>query len=96
MSEKDENATWIEKFWQQNEKLQSFKDVEDPGFEFILKVELLMEDQGITRVELAERMRRTPAYVTQVLSEGRNLTMKTMVTIARALGSKVIIDLVAD
>ena len=44
-----------------------------------------LENSGVTRAELARRMRRTPGLVSQVLGGGRNLTLRTIADIAAAL-----------
>ena len=44
-----------------------------------------LENSGVTRAELARRMGRTPGFVSQVLSGGRNLTLRTIADIAGAL-----------
>jgi len=45
-----------------------------------------MDEQGITRVELARRLGSSPAYVTKVLRGNANFTLTTMAKLARALG----------
>jgi transcriptional regulator with XRE-family HTH domain len=44
-----------------------------------------MKRRGVTKAELAKRMGKTPAYVTQILAENRNLTLRTIADIALAL-----------
>jgi transcriptional regulator with XRE-family HTH domain len=44
-----------------------------------------LENSGVTRAELAQRMGRTPGFVSQVLGGGRNLTLRTIADIAGAL-----------
>ena len=44
-----------------------------------------LENSGVTRAELAQRMGRTPGFVSQVLGGGRNLTLRTIADIAAAL-----------
>lgn len=61
--------------------------------EFILEVtELLCEilrKEGISKVELARRLGRTKGFVTQILSGGRNLTLRTVADVVDALGYKI-------
>ena len=68
-------------------------DIDSPDFEaeqLILRAtELLidlMERQGITRSELAERIGKTKGYVSQIFSGQRNMTMRTLAEIGYALG----------
>lgn len=48
-------------------------------------ITILMKKRGVTRSELARRMKRTNAYVTQMLSGDRNLTLRTIADVAKAL-----------
>ena len=48
-----------------------------------------MEAQGISRAELAQRIGRTKAFVSQVLTGQRNMTLVTIADIAAALGKVV-------
>jgi transcriptional regulator with XRE-family HTH domain len=54
-----------------------------------------METTGVTRAELARRTGVTPATVTHWLSADRNLTLRTMVKIATAVGVTVKVELVS-
>ncbi|MCX6374328.1 MAG: helix-turn-helix transcriptional regulator [Actinobacteria bacterium] len=45
-----------------------------------------MEDQGVTRAELARRLGTSQAYITRVLSGHANFTLKTMTKLAMSLG----------
>ena len=57
--------------------------------EFILDVtETLTQsllDSGVTKAELAKRLKRSPGFVSQVFGGGRNLTLRTISDIAAAL-----------
>jgi transcriptional regulator with XRE-family HTH domain len=44
-----------------------------------------MREQGLTRADLAGRMGVSPGRVSQVLSGGENLTLRTLATLAAAL-----------
>lgn len=65
--------------------------------EFILEVterlaEALLE-KGVTKAELARRMTRTPAFVSQVFGGGRNLTLRTISDVAAALSLRPVLEL---
>lgn len=49
----------------------------------------LMQDNNITRKELAERLGTTPAYVTKVLRGDVNFTIDSIVKLAKAAGGSV-------
>lgn len=62
--------------------------LEEEGFILILTENLvqLMEDQGITRAELAAKLGKSRAFISQMLNGGRNMTLRTLFRISRALG----------
>ena len=47
---------------------------------------VLMAKEGVTRAELARRLGRSKAYVTQVLRGSNNLTLRTLAELGTALG----------
>jgi ribosome-binding protein aMBF1 (putative translation factor) len=88
MSEK----TWLEK------KVDLWAD--DPEFlteekilDFTERVVLEMDKKGISRVQLATSLGRSKAFVTKLLKGDANMTIKTMVTVAQALGCNLHLDL---
>ena len=60
-------------------------------YEDILRV---MEEQGVTRAELASRLSCSKAYVTKLFNDSTNVTLYTLVRIALALGCDVELSLV--
>lgn len=46
----------------------------------------LMEEQGLTRADLARRLGKSRAYVTKLLREGNNMTLNTVSDVFFALG----------
>ena len=55
-------------------------------------IRALMEAQGITKAELARRVDKSRAYVTQSLSGDRNMTLSTFASFADALNADPVID----
>lgn len=53
-----------------------------------------MEQLGMSRKELAEKMQASPAYITKVLRGSPNITIETMVKFARALRMVLKLDLI--
>ena len=49
----------------------------------------LMEGDGVSRKELAEKLGRSKAFVTQILAGDRNMTLRTLSGFAFALGYRV-------
>ena len=47
-----------------------------------------LDSAHLTQAELAERLGRTPGYVSQIFGGGRNLTLRTVANIARALSMR--------
>jgi len=60
------------------------------------QIATLMEQQELTRSELADRLGRSRAYVTQLLNGKPNLTLKTLVQITLALGARPGVTLAAQ
>jgi transcriptional regulator with XRE-family HTH domain len=52
-----------------------------------------MEEEGISRAELARRLGSSPAYVTKVLRGNVSFTLVTLVKLARAVGAEVRVGL---
>ena len=52
----------------------------------------LLEQEKISRKELAERLGKTKGFVSQLLGGGRNLTLRTVADILHVLGYKVTIS----
>lgn len=57
------------------------------------KIVSKMKDLRISRADLARRLGVTKAFVTKLLNGNHNLTVKTMVSIAKALESDLTLDL---
>jgi len=57
--------------------------------EFVRELERRLEEQGISRAELARRLGSSKAYVTKVLSADANFTLATMNRLAAAVGGTV-------
>ncbi len=57
--------------------------------EFTEELCRLMEEQKVSRTELARRLGTSPAYVTKILRGNANFTLATMGKLARALGAEV-------
>uniref|UniRef100_E6PZY9 HTH cro/C1-type domain-containing protein n=1 Tax=mine drainage metagenome TaxID=410659 RepID=E6PZY9_9ZZZZ len=54
----------------------------------------LLERRGWKQVDLADRMGKTPAYVSQLMSGKTNMTIRTLAEIMHALDADVKIDFV--
>src|SRR5215831_2310605 len=52
-----------------------------------------MRERGLTRADLASRMGVSPGRISQVLSGGENLTLRTLASIATALDARFEMDL---
>lgn len=59
-------------------------------------VSAVMQEEGITKAQLARRMGRTKGFITQLLSGSRNLTLRTLAGVADALESRVTITVSKD
>ena len=63
--------------------------VDGPITEFSEDIWRLMEEQKVSRAELARRLGTSRAYVTKLLGGNANFTLQTMTKVAMALGSQV-------
>lgn len=63
--------------------------LEEVKLAFAEELSRLLEEQGISRRQLAERLGTSRAYVTRILRTDYNLTAETMVKVARALDARV-------
>jgi len=55
-------------------------------------IQALMDSQGVTKAELARRVGKSRAYVTQSLSGDRNMTLSTFAGFADALDADAVLD----
>jgi transcriptional regulator with XRE-family HTH domain len=60
---------------------------------FAEELSRLLEEQGVSRRQLAERLGTSRAYVTRILRTDYNLTAETMVKVALALDARVTLTL---
>ena len=58
------------------------------GTQLINEINWYMRERDLTRAELAERMRVSPGRVSQILSGGENLTLRTLAALASALDAR--------
>lgn len=49
----------------------------------------LMQDRDVSKADLARKLKKTKAHITSLLSDGRNLTLKSLARICYHLGSEV-------
>ena len=59
-------------------------------------VSVVMEKEGISKVQLAKRLGKTKGFISQLLSGGRNLTLRTLAGLVDALGYRVTIRVSKD
>ncbi|HYU35589.1 MAG TPA: helix-turn-helix transcriptional regulator [Thermoanaerobaculia bacterium] len=87
----------LERYRQFLEEARSSVDywVDGPITEFSEDIWRLMEEQKVSRAELARRLGTSRAYVTKLLGGNANFTLHTMTKVAMALGATVHIH-VAD
>lgn len=62
---------------------------ESLSFEAAELISTLLQEQKVSKAELAKRIGKSKAFVTQLLSGSRNMTMHTFADLAFALGFKV-------
>jgi len=63
--------------------------VDGPIVEFSEDIWRLMEEQKVSRAELARRLGTSRAYITKLLGGNANFTLQTMTKVAMALGATI-------
>ena len=61
--------------------------IEDAILKFTIRLHERMQEQGISKTELARKLGVSQPYITRVLKGSDNLTVGTMVKLARAVGA---------
>jgi transcriptional regulator with XRE-family HTH domain len=87
-----EKAAWYEEMRKEFDNDPEYW-AEGLKLDFAEEVGRLMEEQSVSRAELARRLGTSPAYVTKILRWTANLTLVSMSRIALALGSRVHLSL---
>lgn len=64
--------------------------------ELTTAVSWYMDEHQVTKRELAQRLSVTPGRVSQILSGGENITLRTLATVCAALDAHVRVELVAN
>lgn len=64
--------------------------------EFTIGVIKRMDDRGTSRAELADALQVSPAYVSKVLRGDVNLTLESMVKLARAVGGRLCVGIIDE
>lgn len=54
--------------------------------DFLSMIEAAMKQQGVSRTELAKRLKCAPANITQIFQKTDGCTVNTMVAICKAIG----------
>ena len=87
----------IERFNQMAEEARKSPGywVEASIIEFTMDIGRLMDEQDISRAELARRLGTSRAYVTKLLGGNANFTLETMNKVAMALGAVVHVHVAA-
>lgn len=75
---------WMTEHLEKDEDTLEFK-LEEVIVDFTEEICRLMEEEGIDRSELAERLGVSRAFITKILNGNPNLTLKTMMKLSMAL-----------
>jgi antitoxin component HigA of HigAB toxin-antitoxin module len=59
--------------------------------DIVLKIHQLMNKQGITQKDLAERLQKSPSEISKWLKGNHNLTLKTLAKLEAELGEPIIV-----
>jgi transcriptional regulator with XRE-family HTH domain len=85
----------IEKYRERVRSIENTPEflLEEVKLAFAEELSRLLEEQGVSRRQLAERLGTSRAYVTRILRTDYNLTAETMVKVALALDARVSLHL---
>ena len=83
---------WFRKALEEAEGTFEYK-LEGLELEVTERILQVMQDQGITRSELAQRLNVTKAAVSKLLNDGSNMTLKRLLAVAEALNQELRVDL---
>lgn len=61
---------------------------EELTFDVTEEILIIMEDKGITKKDLADKLGKSKAYISQLLSGSKNMTLRTLSDLCFALGVK--------
>src|SRR6266567_7758115 len=86
------SGTWFTDKLKEFETDQEFR-TEEVIIDFTEKVVAAMRERDMSRVELAQRLGVSKAFVTKLLNGNPNLTIRTMVSLADALECNLLIDI---
>jgi len=77
--------TMVEEFTSTPEGMAEFQQ-ERVILEIAMLIRRLLKEKGLTKVELADRLGRSKAFVTQLLNGRANMTLRTISDVLCALG----------
>ncbi|MCC5855146.1 MAG: helix-turn-helix transcriptional regulator [Idiomarina sp.] len=63
-------------------------------YEVSEKLHIALKESNLTRKELADKLGKSPAYITRVLKGNHNLTVKTLASILFVLGKNFTLNLI--
>ena len=86
------SGTWFTDKLKEFETDQEFR-TEEVIIAFTEKVVAAMRERDMSRVELAQRLGVSKAFVTKLLNGNTNLTIRTMVSLAAALECELLVDI---
>jgi len=72
-----------------DDKRRRLFERESLAFDAAEMISILMEEKAVTKAELARRVGKTRADITQLLNGSRNMTIHTLADLAFALGSRI-------
>src|ERR1700722_5595922 len=90
-SDMEQRKSSVEELLETEEGRREFMK-EELGFEATEKIAELMEIMNVSKSELAKRTGNSKAYITQVLSGTRNMTVHTLAGLAFALGYRIMFN----
>ena len=89
-------STDYELFEQSSDRNRRLLREEELILEVTEAVSAVMQEEGISKTQLAKRLGKTKGFISQLLSGGRNLTLRTLAGLVDALGYRITIRVSKD
>ena len=83
--------TWVEKHTADPERMKAFQQ-ERLILEVTELISRLMEEQSVSKTQLADRLGKTKGYITQLLDGRANMTLRTVSDVLFVLGRTLVVS----
>jgi transcriptional regulator with XRE-family HTH domain len=90
------DLTEVERFEKSSTQNRQLLKQEELILEVTEALSAAIQNSGLTRSEIAKRLGKSKGFVSQLLSGGRNLTLRTVADVADAVGISLTVEVEGD